>query len=119
MTREGPPPTHPPQPRTVAHPDAYTWLVLLGALDVVCTRIVLQVGGVELNPIAARMISLAGHWGLIALKFTMMALVIVICEHLARRRPALSRRVAVGAVAVSAAPVVIALMLLARHAARA
>lgn len=108
-----------PGSRAVAYPDAYTWLVLLGALDVICTRIVLQAGGVEVNPIAARMIGLAGHWGLIALKFAMIALVIVICEHVARRRPALSRRLAVGAVAVSAAPVVLALLLLARGAALA
>lgn len=100
---------------SVAHPDAYCWLVFFGALDVICTWIVLQVGGAEVNPLADTLISVGGHWGLIALKFTMAAVVIVICEHIAPRRPRASRRLADGAVAISTVPVALAMAQLAMH----
>jgi uncharacterized membrane protein len=100
---------------SVAHPDAYCWLVFVGALDVICTWIVLHFGGAEVNPLAQRLIGIGGHWGLIALKFTMIALVIVICEHIAPRRPRASRRLAYAAVAISSVPVALGIAQLAMH----
>ncbi|MBX3356849.1 MAG: hypothetical protein KF745_00320 [Phycisphaeraceae bacterium] len=101
--------------RPVANAEPYVWLVLVGALDVILTWIVLFFGGSEVNPIAERALAVAGHWGLIGLKFTVVCVVVLICEYIAMHRPALSRRVAVVGVAISSIPIVMALAQLTAH----
>lgn len=104
-------------PAATRRQNLYCWLVLLGTLDVILTTIVLHFGGAEINPIAAAMVRLAGHWGLIALKFPMVIVVVVICEFIAARRESLSNRLASWGVGISTVPLVLAAVQLTAHAA--
>lgn len=77
-------PTPSPAPRrSIVFQNAYVWFVLLSTLDVICTWIVLYRGGVELNPVAAKVISF-GPKGLVAYKFAFVVFVILICEIVGR-----------------------------------
>src|SRR5262245_4089370 len=91
------PPTHGPiHTRHVLYPDAYSWYVLASALDVMVTVTVLvHLGAREVNTIARWTIDHSGTWGLIALKFLSVIVVIVICEHIGRRRATIGRSLAV------------------------
>ncbi len=93
-----------------AYPGPYTWYVLVCALDLMLTNVALNhFGGMEVNGIAHRVIEAAGFPGLIALKVGTMLVVIAVCEVLARKHPAVGRRVSEWAVAISAVPVVLML----------
>ncbi len=96
-------------PRTAVHlPNHYAWFIAVGTLDLILTYVVLRLGGIEVNAVAARAIEVGGLWGLIALKFASVILVVLICEMVAERRPATARRLAVFAIAASALPVLVA-----------
>ncbi|MEL7474119.1 MAG: DUF5658 family protein [Planctomycetota bacterium] len=96
----------------VRYPDQYAWLVLVGMLDVMLTSFLLtHLGGVEVNPIAQWCIEHLDRWGLIALKVVTIAVFVVICEAVGARRHETGRRLAEWAIALSAAPVAIALLL--------
>lgn len=100
-------------------PDAYVWMIFLATLDVILTALVLSFGGdvngasaEEINPIARLIID---HWqmaGAMAFKFALVLLAIVLCEIVARRRPAVGKRLAWTCVLLSAVPVVWSLALL-------
>ncbi len=97
-----------PAPQPVLYPDAYGWIVFAGSLDVMMTWVVLGVGGTEVNAIADRALRHAGLSGLILLKFSVIALVLVICEYVGRRRPPVGRSIASIAIGLNALPVVAA-----------
>ncbi|MCL4742402.1 MAG: hypothetical protein KJZ54_09390 [Phycisphaerales bacterium] len=97
-----------PAPQPVLYPDAYGWIVFAGSLDVMMTWVVLGVGGTEVNAIADIALRHAGLSGLILLKFSVIALVLVICEYVGRTRPPVGRSVAHLAVGLNALPVVAA-----------
>jgi hypothetical protein len=102
--------------RSVAYPALYLAFIALSILDLICTTLILAMGGAELNGIAARALDLAGLHGLVVLKFASVVTVLLICESLAHRggrAQAVSRRVAEWAVAISAIPVTVALVQLA------
>ena len=101
--------------RNVEHPTAYIWLVLLSTLDIIFTCTILQLGGTEVNLVAQQAINLAGHWGLIALKFPCLIVALLICEYVSARRPMVARRLAGAAIALSAFPVVVAITELTLH----
>ena len=105
------PPTHGPiHKRHVLYPDAYAWYVLASALDVMVTVTVLvHLGAREVNTIAQWTIEHSGTWGLIALKFVSVIVVIAICEHIGRRRATIGRTLAVVAIFGSLLPVTAAL----------
>jgi hypothetical protein len=65
--------------------NAYVWLVLVSALDVILTLLAVYVWeGREINPIAAAVIEAMGFaWGIV-LKFASILLVIIICEVVGR-----------------------------------
>jgi hypothetical protein len=67
------------------------------------------------NTIADAAIQRFGFWGLIGLKFATVVLVVAICEHIGRKRPATGKRIAEWAVAISAIPVVIAVVQVVMH----
>lgn len=93
-----------------AYPGPYTWYVLVSALDLMLTNFALNhLGGMEVNGVARRVIEAAGFPGLIALKVSTMVVVIAVCEVLARKHPAVGRRVSEWAVAISAVPVMLML----------
>jgi hypothetical protein len=99
-----------PLRRHVLYPNQYAWYVLVSSLDLMMTNTVMNYFGAhEVNTIADRAIAWAGFWGLIGLKFATVVLVVAICEFVGGRRPALGKKVAEWAVAISAVPVVIAL----------
>lgn len=99
----------------VRFPDLYAWFILFSAMDVMLTWVILSVGGSEANPIASLVIDQFGLPGAIVFTFTLMLMVIVICEVLARMRPRVARGLAVVALIVSIMPVVYSLSLLAVH----
>jgi len=108
--------TTPPQFFSVPgmrYPRAYTWLVLLSALDLILTGLVLQFwGGEEVNPIAAYVIDEFGFGWTIAFKFGMMLLAMIMCEFAGRRHDRVGRRLAIACVLINAVPVVWTLGLL-------
>jgi len=94
--------------REVLFPGIYTWFVFLAAMDVMMTTIVLYQGGVEVNAVADWFIRRWGVWGMVLLKFIVVAVVVGICEGIGRRDLKLARRVAEWAVALNTIPVTIA-----------
>ena len=94
------------QEASVLFPGAYTWLVLAGSLDVIMTYVMLTLGAIEVNAIADRALAAAGLWGLIALKFTVIAAVLWICEYIGRRRLSTARSLVQAGVALNFLPVV-------------
>ena len=98
------------------YPNAYHWLVLVSALDVVLTMLVIYVwGGYEVNPVARAVIKEMGFVGAIAFKFAVVVLVIILCEVIGRLDDRTGRTLAVGAVIISAVPVAYTFALLLRE----
>lgn len=75
----------------------------------------LLLGGAEVNPLAVLWLQWLGHWGLIALKFMSLLVVIAACELVGRRRERAGLRLAVWAVAIAALPVALGLAQIAAH----
>lgn len=100
----------------VCHPNAYAWYVLVCVLDLCLTyTVIFRLGGREVNGLAQFALESGGFWGLIALKVLTMIVVIMACESIARERNAAARRLAEWAVAISAIPVILALVQIAQH----
>lgn len=100
------------------YPNAYTWLVLVSALDVMLTLLVLEIWeGKEVNPIAAAVIAHGGYLWAILLKFAVVVLVVVICEVVGRSNDRKGRLLAYACVGINSLPVVytFALLMGARH----
>src|SRR5947209_19739608 len=76
-------------PRQLAqmrYQDEYAWLVLVSALDIMLTWVILMLpGGGEANAIASYVIERYSLWGMIIYKFSLVVLVIVLCEVIGRR----------------------------------
>jgi len=107
--------------RALLYPNIYVWYVFLASLDVMLTFLILsdlfseidvyaEPRGSELNPLADWITQVAGLPGVIAFKFALVILVVCICEVVGRRRHETGRRLAKWAVAISAIPVVVALL---------
>lgn len=99
----------------------YEWYAILGVLDIALTWTILRLGGMEANWIAAQAEQAWGLWGLIAIKSSTVAAVVLIAEYIGRRRPSLGLGLALSAVLVSIVPVVVGwshLATLAEHAQR-
>jgi hypothetical protein len=92
--------------QSVLFPNAYTWLVLAASLDVIMTYLMLSLGAIEVNAVANHALRVAGLWGLIALKFTIIAGVLWICEFVGRRRLTTARSLVSAGVALNFLPVV-------------
>ena len=88
------------------YPNAYVWLVLVSALDLMLTLLVLGVwDGWEVNPIAAAVIMETGYVGAIGFKLAIVVLVVVMCEVVGRKSDRKARALALLAVVISALPV--------------
>ena len=90
----------------VLFPDRYLWLVFLSALDVMLTRVILFLGGREVNPLADMVIHDWGMPGLSLYKFFIVAGVIVACEYIGRMSRLHGRRLAIIGVCIAAFPVI-------------
>ena len=97
------------------YPNVYVWYVFFASLDIMLTWVVLHAGGDELNFLADRIIERWGLPGLVTFKFTLVMLVVGICEIVGRRHPARGRKLAEWAVAITVIPVAIALLQLVLH----
>ncbi len=96
--------------RSVLYPDVYLWYVFLAALDIMLTWLILQMGGREENALAKWIIAHGGLVGAVLFKFGTVVFVVLICEYIGRRRAGTGRRVAEWAIALTAIPVVVAIV---------
>lgn len=104
------------QPREKAHvryPDHYTWLVLVASLDILLTYVILHLGGLEANPLAAKVIYRWGVPGMVIYKFIFIIIAILVAEAIGKRREPTGRKFCEYAIVISAFPVILALTLLA------
>lgn len=88
----------------------YVWFVFVSALDVMFTWIILHSGGQELNWIAAVVISHSGLYGMLGFKFSLVTLIVLICEEIGRRKHTTGLAVAEWAVMLTTIPVVVAVV---------
>lgn len=115
------PPEHaPPRPGwlrlpQMRYPNEYVWFLLFSSMDIMLTWVILSLGGSEVNPIAAAVIDGWGLPGAICFKFSLILMVILICEIISRGKHRVGRNLAQLAVVVSAIPVVYSMSLLAWH----
>jgi hypothetical protein len=105
--------------KPILYPTAYRWVILFAALDVICTWIILALGGSELNLLARKVIEAGGLPAMLAYKFALIALVLVICEHIGRLREDTGRRLARAAILLNAFPVLVGMSHLGLRAAAA
>lgn len=94
--------------RPMIHQNAYTWFVLLSALDAMLTWVILKLDGEELNLIAHAVIEHGGLRGMVAFKFALVIFVVVMCEAISRRNMRTGTKLAEWSVAITAIPVVLA-----------
>lgn len=92
----------------ILYPRIYPWYLLMACLDVVLTWLVLRMGGVELNTVAAWFITRHDVQGMVFLKFGTVFFVLIACERIGRVHDAAGRRLAFFAVLVNCIPVVMA-----------
>jgi len=96
------------------HQNAYAWFVFLSAMDLMLTWIILHSNGREVNPVADWVVTTLDLWGLVGFKFSLVVLVVVLCEMIGPHRPALAQFVSCFAVIITAVPVGYAFFLLLR-----
>ena len=91
------------------YPRSYKWFVFISAVDVILTWFILLLGGREVNVIADAVIASAGLQGILIYKFSLVLLVVMICEVVGRRRSRVGRNLARAAIAITALPVVLSI----------
>ena len=106
----------------VRYPNAYVWFIFLSALDVMLTYLILhpvvfaadadgtESRGAEVNALANWFIQRWDVPGMVAFKFGLVLLVVVLCEIIGRYRSETGRRLAEWAVAITSIPVIVALV---------
>ncbi|HZK81975.1 MAG TPA: DUF5658 family protein [Humisphaera sp.] len=94
--------------RKLIFQDAYVWLILVSALDIMCTWMILWNNGVEINPLARRLIFL-GPKGLVIYKFMLIVFIIGLCEVVGRRNRKAAHILVTAAIGLTIIPVAIAL----------
>lgn len=103
--------------RHMRYPNAYAWLLLLSALDVMLTWVLLHFPeGYEANPIAAAVIDRWGLEGMVVYKFLLITVFILICEGVGSLRDTTGRALSRISLLIAAVPVVWSLFLLSRFA---
>ncbi len=96
----------------VLYPGWEMLLLFLASLDVMLTHTILTLGGVEANPLAARVFDQAGTLGMSVYKFALIGLFVLIMEYVGTKQLASGRRLATAGVAISVLPVAVALMMI-------
>ncbi|MCA9282370.1 MAG: hypothetical protein H6812_03940 [Phycisphaeraceae bacterium] len=94
--------------RPILYPRIYPWYLLLASLDVMLTWVVLSMGGVELNTVAAWVIDRHDVTGMVMLKFATVLFVLCACERIGYEKDNVGRRLATFAVLINCVPVVMA-----------
>lgn len=85
----------------------HCWYVLVGTLDLLLTKVILSLGGREVNPVADLFLRTLDTPGLAALKYGTIVFVVLVCEWVGRTHAQAGRRLAVAAVGLSAVPVMV------------
>lgn len=103
--------------RPVLYPDIYVWFVFFAALDILLTYIILspvifEDRGREVNAVAEWIIKHYGLPGMVVYKFSLVMLIVCICELVGRLRDHTGRRLAKWCVALTAIPVVVSVVLI-------
>ena len=96
--------------RRLLYPGVYLWYVVLASFDIILTWIILSLGGREENVLANWIFEHGGLVGAVVFKFATVVFVVVICEFVGRHRDKTGRRVAEWAIALTAIPVVVAIV---------
>ncbi|MCH7873626.1 MAG: hypothetical protein IID33_18155 [Planctomycetes bacterium] len=96
--------------RRLLYPGVYLWYVVLASFDIILTWIILSLGGREENALANWIFKHGGLVGAVVFKFATVVFVVVICEFVGRHRDKTGRRVAEWAIALTAIPVVVAIV---------
>jgi hypothetical protein len=96
--------------RPVLYPEMYPWLVLVASMDVMMTWVCLWLGGTEFNPIAAVIIEAGGLAGALLLKFSVVILVICVCEFVGRRNSIVAQRLGRVSIGLNCFPVAAAFL---------
>ncbi len=91
----------------ILYPKTYAAFLVVATMDVVCTWVVLALGGRELNAFANMLLQRWDVHGLLALKFSVCVMVLITCEFIGRRRPATAVRLAIAAIVLNIFPVVV------------
>jgi hypothetical protein len=93
------------------YPNHYAWYVLVGTLDVIVTFVIVAyLGGGEVNELARHILQQHGWPGMVALKYSTVVVVLLVCEIVGRSKPRAGRGLATGAVVISALPVGLGLL---------
>lgn len=100
--------------RHLRYPNAYTWLLLMSAMDVMLTWIILHLEGREVNPVANWVLSRWALNGIIFYKFALILTFIGICEVVGSMRDSTGRTLSRVSVMIAMIPVVWSLFLLFR-----
>jgi hypothetical protein len=100
--------------RPALYEDRYAWFVLVSALDLMLTWIILHVGGREVNAVAAAILDRYDLPGLVVFKFSLVTVVIVLCEIIGRLNMRAGQRLASSAIAITCIPLLIAVLMLGR-----
>src|SRR5260221_1172257 len=102
----------PPRRRGMLYENTYVWLIFVSCMDIMMTWVVLWHGGREVNVLARVILSHFGLPGMVIFKLGIVLGVVGMCEMIGRRNLETGRKVAKGAVLLSAVPVAGAVMLL-------
>lgn len=85
----------------VMYPTLHRWFVALAALDVLLTEVILTLGGIEINPLAASVHQAGAITAMAFFKFATVAVVLLSCEYVGRRSLITGRRIASCAVTLN------------------
>lgn len=91
----------------ILYPKTYALFLTVAALDVLCTWLVLSLGGREVNYLANLFLQQWDVHGLLVLKFAVCAMVLFICEFVGRRKPSTAVRLVSAAIVLNIFPVVV------------
>lgn len=97
----------------LTYASAYTWLVLVSAMDIMLTIVVIDgLQGIEANPLAAYVINKGGFVAASYFKYSLVVLAIILCEVVGRMKDHVGRRLSWTMVMIGSIPVVWTLSLL-------
>lgn len=96
--------------RPILYEEPLKWFLLLSCLDIFFTWIVLHMGGSEVNWLANYILTHGDLYGLVAFKFTMVVIIILLCDFVGRRNDIRGRFIAKAAVIITSFPVILASM---------
>lgn len=91
------------------YPTAYSIFIIVSVWDLIYTWLILSMGGREVNPIAKAVLEYHDYGGMVAFKFTLVVLVVLLCEVIGRKNERTGRRLAIWAAGVTCLPVAFAM----------